>query len=180
MHLPFLSRYFYRIMPSSWLEVTCTSPPSNITMLLLFLSRYLCRSIRVRGLWDTPIFSTEGIWETQGICCASHEARGFNLFPTEWFSDLACLASWPLLMSIIIISSEPWPLCLRATWVTIWGISVMQVVAQKDLFWSRQGKMLTFGEVRKVRRATVSSRFARGTLGLWHCWPPSSPETPKN
>ena len=55
IHLPFLSRYFCKSMPSesSWQKVVHT-PPICITIRLPFVSRYFCRSIRVRGRWDTP------------------------------------------------------------------------------------------------------------------------------
>ena len=53
IHLPFLSRYFCKSMPSSWQKVAYT-PPICITIRLPFVSRYFCGSIRVRGRWDTP------------------------------------------------------------------------------------------------------------------------------
>ena len=53
MHLPFLSRYFCKSMPSSWQKVVYT-PPICITIRLPFVPRYFCSSIRVRGRWDTP------------------------------------------------------------------------------------------------------------------------------
>ena len=53
IHLPFLSRYFCKSMPSSWQNLVYT-PPICITIRLPFVSRYFCRSIRVRGRWDTP------------------------------------------------------------------------------------------------------------------------------
>ena len=40
-------------MPSSWQKVVYT-PPICITIRLPFVSRYFCRSIRVRGRWNTP------------------------------------------------------------------------------------------------------------------------------
>ena len=40
-------------MPSSWQKVAYT-PPICIAIRLPFVSRYFCRSIRVRGRWDTP------------------------------------------------------------------------------------------------------------------------------
>ena len=52
IHLPFLSRYFCKSMPSSWQKVVYT-PPICITIRLPFVSRYFCRSIRVRGRWDS-------------------------------------------------------------------------------------------------------------------------------
>ena len=48
IHLPFVSRYFCKSMPSSWQKVVYTP------------SRYLCRSIRVRGRWNTP--SVLSVW----------------------------------------------------------------------------------------------------------------------
>ena len=42
-------------MPFSWQRVVYT-PPICITMRLPFVSRYFCRSIRVRGHWCTPNF----------------------------------------------------------------------------------------------------------------------------
>ena len=54
IRLPFLSRYFFKSMPS-WQKVVYT-PPICIAIRLPFVSRYLCRSIRVRGRWDTPKF----------------------------------------------------------------------------------------------------------------------------
>ena len=39
-------------MPSSWQKVVHT-PPICITIRLPFVSRYFCRSIRVRGRWNT-------------------------------------------------------------------------------------------------------------------------------
>ena len=53
IHLPFLSRYFGKSMPSSWQNVLYT-PPICITIRLPFVSRYFFRSIRVRGRWNTP------------------------------------------------------------------------------------------------------------------------------
>ena len=55
IHLPFLSRYFCKSMPSSWQKVVY-QPPICITICLPFVSRYFCRSIGVRGRWDTPKF----------------------------------------------------------------------------------------------------------------------------
>ena len=52
IHLPFLSRCFGKSMPSSWQKVADTLPIC-ITIQLPFVSRYLCRSIRVRGRWNT-------------------------------------------------------------------------------------------------------------------------------
>ena len=49
IHLPFLSRYFCKRLPSSW-----HAPPICIMIRLPFVSRYFCRSIRVRGRWNTP------------------------------------------------------------------------------------------------------------------------------
>ena len=51
-HLPFLSRYFCKSIPSS-LQKVVGAPPICITIRLLFPSRCLCRSIRVRGRWNT-------------------------------------------------------------------------------------------------------------------------------
>ena len=62
IHLPFLSRYFCKSMPSAWQKVVNT-PPTCITVRLPFVSRCFVRSIRVRGHWSTPNFwdcSTEG------------------------------------------------------------------------------------------------------------------------
>ena len=53
VHLPFLPRYFRKSMPSPWQKVVCT-PPIRITIQLPLVSRYFCRSIRVRGRWNTP------------------------------------------------------------------------------------------------------------------------------
>ena len=53
IHLPFLSRCFRKSMPSSWQKVVYT-PPICITIRLPFVSRCFCRSIRVRGRWNTP------------------------------------------------------------------------------------------------------------------------------
>ena len=53
IHLPFLSRYFCKSMPSSWQKVVYT-PPICITIRLPFVSRYFCRSTRVRRRWDPP------------------------------------------------------------------------------------------------------------------------------
>ena len=52
MHLPFLSRYFCKSMPSSWQKVVYT-PPIGITIRLPFVSRYFRRSIRLRGCWNS-------------------------------------------------------------------------------------------------------------------------------
>ena len=58
IHLPFLSQYFCRNMPSSWQKVVYIYiQPSCISMPMIclqFVSRCLCRSIRVRGRWNTP------------------------------------------------------------------------------------------------------------------------------
>ena len=53
IHLPFLSRYFCKVMPFFWEKVVHT-PPICITTCLPFVSQYFCRSIRVRGRWNTP------------------------------------------------------------------------------------------------------------------------------
>ena len=50
---PISIAYFCTSMPSSWQKVVYT-PPICITIRLPFVSRYFCRSIRVRGRWDTP------------------------------------------------------------------------------------------------------------------------------
>ena len=50
---PISIAYFCKSMPSSWQKVVYT-PPIYITIRLPFVSRYFCRSIRVRGRWDTP------------------------------------------------------------------------------------------------------------------------------
>ena len=52
IHLPFLSQYFCKSMPSSWQKAVYT-PPICITIRLPFVSRYFCRSIRVRDRWNT-------------------------------------------------------------------------------------------------------------------------------
>ena len=52
-HLPFLSRYFCKSMPSSRQKAVHT-PPICITIRLPFVSRYFCRSIKVRGHWNAP------------------------------------------------------------------------------------------------------------------------------
>ena len=60
IHLPCLSRYSCKSMPSPWQKVAYT-PPICITIRLPFVSRYFCRSIRVRGRWNTPTnFCTPG------------------------------------------------------------------------------------------------------------------------
>ena len=51
IHLPFLSRYFCKSMPSSWQKVVYT-PPICITIRLPCVSRCFCGIIRVRGLWN--------------------------------------------------------------------------------------------------------------------------------
>ena len=48
-HPPFLSRYFCKRMPSSWLQVVDTSPVC-ITIRLAFVSRYSCQR-NSRRLW---------------------------------------------------------------------------------------------------------------------------------
>ena len=53
IHLPFLSRYFCKSMPSRW-QTVAYAPPICITIRLPFVSRYFCRSIRVRGRLNTP------------------------------------------------------------------------------------------------------------------------------
>ena len=53
MHLPFLSQYFCKSMPSFWQKAVYT-PPICITIRLPFVSRYFCRSIRVRGVVGRP------------------------------------------------------------------------------------------------------------------------------
>ena len=69
IHLPFLSRYLGKSMPSSWQKAVYT-PPLCITIHLRFVSRYSCRSTRVRGRWDTPkIIRAHLINCTE---CASH------------------------------------------------------------------------------------------------------------
>ena len=50
---PISMAYFCKCMPSLWQTVVYT-PPICITIRLPFVSRYFCRSIRVRGRWDTP------------------------------------------------------------------------------------------------------------------------------
>ena len=49
---PISMAYFCKSMPSSWQKVVY-SPPICIAIRLPFVSRYFCRSIRVRGRWDT-------------------------------------------------------------------------------------------------------------------------------
>ena len=49
---PISISYFCKSMPSSWQKIVYT-PPICITIRLPFVSRYFCRSIRVRGRWDT-------------------------------------------------------------------------------------------------------------------------------
>ena len=46
-------------MPSHWQKVVYT-PPICIAMRLPFVSRYFCRSIRVRGRWNTPKETSAG------------------------------------------------------------------------------------------------------------------------
>ena len=53
IHLPFLSRDFCTSMPSSWQRVVYTTP-MYITIRLAFVLRCSCRSIGVRGHWNTP------------------------------------------------------------------------------------------------------------------------------
>ena len=53
IYLLVLSRYLCRSMPSSWQKVVYTPPTCN-TIGFLFVSRHLCRSIRVRSRWNTP------------------------------------------------------------------------------------------------------------------------------
>ena len=64
IHLPFLSRYFGKSMPSSWQKVLYT-PPICITIRLPFVSRYFFGSIRVRGRWNTPNLHTSGLGSLQ-------------------------------------------------------------------------------------------------------------------
>ena len=59
IHLPFLSRYFCKSMPSSWQKVVYT-PPVCITIRLPFVSRYFCRSIRVGVVGTPPILVRVG------------------------------------------------------------------------------------------------------------------------
>ena len=54
---PISMAYFCKSMPSSWQKVVYT-PPICITIRLPFVSRYCCRSIRVRGRWDTPNYGS--------------------------------------------------------------------------------------------------------------------------
>ena len=56
IHLPFLSRCFCKSMPSSWQKLV-HAPPDCITMQPLFVSQCCCRSIRVRGRWNTPTYA---------------------------------------------------------------------------------------------------------------------------
>ena len=60
IHLPFLSRYFCKSMPSVWQKVAYT--PICIAIRLPFVSQYFFRSIRVRGHWNTPTKKTRGWW----------------------------------------------------------------------------------------------------------------------
>ena len=53
-HLPFLSRYFCKSMPSLCQQVLYTPPPICIRIRLPFVSQCFYRSIRVRGRWSTP------------------------------------------------------------------------------------------------------------------------------
>ena len=50
---PISMAYFCKSMPPSWQKVVYT-PPTCITIRLPFVSRYFCRSIRVRGRESTP------------------------------------------------------------------------------------------------------------------------------
>ena len=53
IHLPFLSRYVCKSMPSSWQKVAYT-PPNCITIRLPFVSQCFCRRIRVRAVGTLP------------------------------------------------------------------------------------------------------------------------------
>ena len=61
IHLPFLSRYFCKSMPSRWQKVVYT-PRICITIRLPFVSGYFCRSIGVRARWNTPNIWRLVIW----------------------------------------------------------------------------------------------------------------------
>ena len=61
-HLSFLLQYFSKSMLSSWQNVVFKRP-HGVTMLLPFVFRYFCISIRVRGCWNTPKFLVEVIFE---------------------------------------------------------------------------------------------------------------------
>ena len=50
---PISMAYFCKSMPPSWQKVVYT-PPICITIRLPFVSRYFCKSIGVRGRWNTP------------------------------------------------------------------------------------------------------------------------------
>ena len=89
IHLPFLSRYFCKSMPSSWQKVVYT-PPICITIRLPFVSRYFCRSIRVTGRWGTPKKSI-------------HHHRGdppFFIFSFSGSEALSCIPFFPDLWCI--------------------------------------------------------------------------------
>ena len=79
IHLPCLSQLFCKRMPSSWQKVV-HMPPICITTRLPFVSRYFCRSIRVRGRWHTP----------KQLTCLLNGLRGVeplnqtSLYGTTW------------------------------------------------------------------------------------------------
>ena len=88
IHLPFLSRSFRKSMPSSWPKVVYP-PPICITIRLPFVSRHFCRSIRVRGRWNThKIWSTKS--QSEQICHLEmlYYSKGSCLVV------LACLLGW--------------------------------------------------------------------------------------
>ena len=72
----FLLRYFCRTMLSFWQKVAYT-PPSCIKIRLPFVSQYFCRSIRVRGPWNTPQRNAVFPWFPQnyGMCHVSIEGH---------------------------------------------------------------------------------------------------------
>ena len=90
MHLPFLSQYFCKGMPSSWQKVVDT-PPICITISLPFVLRCFCRRIRVRGRSNTPnklISASAGRMIAIGN---SHESCSFCRHWCEYSStDIGC------------------------------------------------------------------------------------------
>ena len=56
-------------MPSSWQKVVYT-PPLCITIRLPFVSWYFCRSIRVRGRWNTPNRCKTFFWKIMVVVVA--------------------------------------------------------------------------------------------------------------
>ena len=94
IHVPFLSRYFCKIMSSSRRKIVYT-PPICITMRLPFVSRCFCRSIRVRGRWNTPNCNLKRFlgWLNKTIIRADFregdEDSNFSVFRVWRFSE------WP-------------------------------------------------------------------------------------